>query len=553
MTSHDVRDMLDLPDASSRPAKKQKLAAPRPVLKGLAREVQNLSGDNPIAIVPEVSVFKKRRFANRKPAAKWELKPFTNSARDGDLLVLRHWRRKTEPPAVHVGEDGNGEAEEAPKPEAPIEDSTFAKFNVRVNVPEYTEEEYNSKLQNQDWSKDETDYLLHLACEYDLRWAVIWDQYEYQPPLPVEGTNAMEGVIVVPPKIRSMEDMKARYYSVAATMMAERKPPIKMNSAEFGLHELMSNFNPATEIARKKFAEAAFQRTKEEAREEESLLLELKRIMARSDKLSEERKELYARLEAPPSSGNIGLYTSSQGLQSLLQQLMQVSKKRKSLMGAEGASPAAGPGLNQQASFDRRDSHVRGESISGPSASNNKKGPQQGPSERRQLTEDEERIYGVSRHERIGTSGPAFRHEKINKPLVSKSVTQQAKISNVLLELEVPPRLTMPTIEVGEAYDSLLSSIITLVDARKVIDKLDGEIKFAKAQKEEREKHARVERGEPLEGDHEVKVEEREKSVARSVRAGSTSRSVRGESAPHKRSASVLSTTSDKSTKKQKR
>jgi DNA methyltransferase 1-associated protein 1 len=91
-----------------------------------------------------------------------------------------------------------------------------------------------------------------------------------------------------------------------------------------------------------------------------------------------------------------------------------------------------------------------------------------------------------------------------------------------------------------------------LVDSRKLIDKLDGELKFAKAQKEEREKNARIERGEALESDYEVKVEEREKSVAPS-RGGSAPRSVRAGSVHHKRSASVLSATSEASTKKQKR
>ncbi|TVY24342.1 SWR1-complex protein [Lachnellula hyalina] len=554
MSSNDVRDMLDLPDSgSTRPAKKQKLTAPRPVLKGLAREIQNLSGDNPIAIVPEVSAFKKKRYGSRKPVAKWEQKPFKNSARDGDPLVLRHWRRKEEkPPAPPVGEDGNVEMEEAVAPiaEEMVEDSTFAKYNVRVNVPEYTEEEYNAKLQNQDWTKLETDHLVGLAYEYDLRWPVIWDRYE--PPLPApDSADSLLG-LVLPPKIRTVEDLKARYYSVAATMMAERKPPIKMNSAEFNLHEVMSNFNPAIETARKKFAEAAFQRTKEEAREEESLLLELKRILARSDKLNEERRELYARLEAPPSTGNIGIYSSSQGLQQLLQQLMQASKKRKSLMGSEGISPAAGP--SQQASFERRDSSVR-ESISGPSGSNNnKKGPPPGPSERRQLTEEEEKIYGVSHHERIGASGAAFRHEKISKPLISKSSVQQTKIANVLVELEIPNRLIMPTVEVGEAYESLLQSINTLLDARKLADKLDGEIKLARQQKEEREKAARLERGEAVEGD-EVEGNnktEKEKSVARSVRGGSVARSVRGGSQGHKRSASVLSATSEQNFQRSK-
>ncbi|TVY40603.1 SWR1-complex protein [Lachnellula occidentalis] len=560
MAAHDVRDMLDLPDSgSSRPAKKQKLTAPRPVLKGLAREVQNLSGDNPIAIVPEVSAFKKKRYGSRKPVAQWEQKPFRNSARDGDPLVLKHWRRKAERlPAPPVGGDGDGDVEMegavASQPEEMVEDSTFAKYNVRVNVPEYTEDEYNAKLQNQDWTKLETDHLVGLAYEYDLRWPVIWDRYE--PPLPApDAADSLLG-LVLPPRTRTMEELKARYYSVAATMMAERKPPIKMNSAEFNLHEVMSNFNPTIETARKKFAEAAFQRTKEEAREEESLLLELKRILARSDKLNEERRELYARLEAPPSTGNIGIYSSSQGLQQLLQQLMQASKKRKSLLGNEGISPAAGP--SQQASFERRDSSSVRESISGPSGSNNKKGPTQGPSERRQLTEEEERIYGVSHHERIGTSGAVFRHERISKPLISKSSVQQTKIANVLVELDIPNRLIMPTVEVGEAYESLLQSINTLLDARKMADKLDGEIKLARQQKEEREKAARLERGEAIEGDEvgnnkTEKEKEREKSVARSVRGGSVARSVRGGSQGHKRSASVLSAASDKSTKKQRR
>ncbi|PMD44250.1 hypothetical protein L207DRAFT_509004 [Hyaloscypha variabilis F] len=553
MSSHDVRDMLDLPGDAPRPTKKQKIAAPRPVLKGLAREVQNLSGDNPIAIVPEVTVFKKRRFATRKPAAKWELKPFKNSARNGDSLVLRHWRRKTEAPPAPVLENGNGEPSE-PQPALEPEDSTFAKYNVRVQTPKYDEEQYNTKLRNEDWSKDETDYLMDLVQEYDLRWPVIWDRYDYVPPVPQMDVDPSEGAIVPAEKVRTMEALKARYYFVAATMMKVNKPPELMNAAEFSLLELMNHFSPTTEAARKKFAEAAFHRTKEEAREEESLLLELKRILARSERLSQERRELYSRLEAPHSQGNIGVYTSSQGLQQLLQQLMTAdkTKKRRSLMGADGMSPA-GPGLQQQGSFDRRDGTNR-ESISGPSGSNNKKGPSQGISERRQLTADEEKMYGVKHLDRITSSGPAFRHEKISKPITSKSSIQQQKIANVLTELRISQRLRMPTEEVGKQFEILLQNINVLLDQRKLADKLTGEINVAKALKAEREKKERAERGEPEPGDEdgegaagdgEIKTEDgaREKSAAPSVRAGSV----------HKRSASVMSGVSDKSTKRQRK
>lgn len=553
MSSHDVRDMLDLPGDTPRPAKKQKLAVPRPILKGLAREVQNLSGDNPIAIVPEVTVFKKRRFATRKPAAKWELKPFRNSARNEDSLILRHWRRKTEIPPAPVAENGNGEPP-VPEPVAEIEDSTFAKYNVRVQTPKYDDDQYNTKLRSEDWSREETDYLMDLVEEFDLRWPVIWDRYEYEPPAPQMDIDAAGGAIVPARKVRTMEELKARYYFIAATMMKVNKPPELMNAAEFSLLELMHQFNPVQETARKKFAEAAFHRTKEEAREEESLLLELKRILARSDKLSQERRELYSRLEAPVSHGNIGVYTTSQGLQQLLQQLMTAdkTKKRRSLMGPDGMSPAGPSGLHQQGSFDRRDSTNR-ESISGPSGSNNKKGPSQGISERRQLTADEEKMYGVKHLDRITSSGPAFRHEKISKPITSKSSIQQQKIANVLTELRISQRLRMPTEEVGKQFEILLQNINVLLDQRKLADKLAGEINVAKAVKAEREKKERAERGEPDPGDEdgggagdgEIKMEDggREKSAAPSIIAGSM----------HKRSASVMSGVSDKSTKRQKK
>ena len=550
MTSNDVRDMLDLPGtAGPRPAKKQKLSAPKSTLKGLAREVQSLGGDNPITIVPEMSVFKKRRLVSRKSASKWVLKPFKNSAREDDM-VLAHWRRKAELPPLPVGQDGNVEQMEDP-PEAELEDSTFAKFNVKVDIPQYTDVQYSLKLEKPGWTKDETDYLMGLVKDFDLRWPLIWDRYEYEPL----ATGETGDSLVTITKPRSMEDLKARYYYIADQMLQLHTPLKDMRKTEMDLHEIFEKFDPNQEIIRKKFAESALNRTKEEAREEESLLLELKRILARSEKLSEERRELYARLEAPSSGGNIGIYTSSQGLQQLLQQLMTLnnSKKRRSLMGAENVSPATGPsGLQQQGSIDRRDSSMR-ESISGPS-NPSRKGTFQGPSERRELTKEEEKMYGVSQPtEKL--SGPSFRAERLNKPITNKSATMQVKITNVLNELGVPGRLIMPTASVGQEWEALLGNIQKLLELKKTAEKLDEQLALAKATQAEKEKRTRVVRTEPDadDEDNEVKMEsDREKSVSRSVRRGSMARSARGGSL-HKRSASVLSAVSDKSTKRQKK
>jgi len=564
MTSHDVRDMLDLPgSAGPRPTKKHKAAAPRTNLKGLAREVQSLGGDNPIAIVPEVSVFKKRRLASRKPASRWESKAFSNSARV-DGLQLKHWRKKEETTQAPVAEDDS--AQQTNTPVAPIEDSTFAKFNVQVNIPHYSDEEYNEHLENEDWARDETDYLMELVREFDLRWPVIWDRYDYKPPIP--SVEVAEGAVVPAERIRTLEELKGRYYRIAAAMMKVRKPLESMNAAEFDMYEKMKNFNAAQETKRKAYAETFFHRTKEEAKEEESLLLELKRILARSEKMSEERKELYTRLEAPSSQGNIGIYSSSQGLQSLLHQLMQAdkSKKRRSIMETgSGISPASGPG--QQPGFDRRDSNIR-ESISGPSAGGNKKGGAQGPIEHRQLSAEDEALYGVTHPTDRSTSGPIFRREKLNKLISSKSTAQQLKITNVLTELGVGRDLIMPTADIGVIWTSLLEGILKMLELQRQVEKVDGELKVIRQQKAERDKKERAARGEPEpepsaepqpaeateNGNINKETEQsREGSIQRSVRAGSAQRSVRGASASHKRSASVLSTTSDNGTKRQKK
>ncbi|KUI56663.1 SWR1-complex protein 4 [Cytospora mali] len=520
MASNDVRDVLNLPTdgLAPRPSKKQKISAPRHNLKGLAREVQNLGGDNPIAIVPETSLYKKRRFTNRKPAAKWELRPFKNSARDDQSLILRHWKRKTEAepsqangvPEGEAAEGTNGEDEASKeKKEGEIEDSAFAKFNVKVDVPEYNDEQYEAKLQNDDWTKDETDYLMTLVRAFDLRWPVIWDRYEYTPKSSEDtDMNGSDTAVVPASRPRDMEDLKARYYEVAAKMMETQKAIQYMTQPEWNLHQTMINFNPNQERDRKKFALNSMSRSKEEAKEEESLLIEVRRIMARQEKFNEERRELYQRLEYQHSDQqDISAFRSSAGLSNLLgtlQNNLNQAKKRRPLTGPEGATPAVPvPGPSAQPSSATSEAPPsRRESTAAPSAGHrdsigaekpiplgNKKG--QAAPERRKLNEQEEQIYGVSTHERLG-SGPTFRYERVNKIFSHKSGQQQQRIQNVLNELDIPIRLNMPTATVVAEYEKLVLSVTGLVDLRKMRDKLDGEIKVEEAKKSERVKARHV-------------------------------------------------------------
>ncbi|KAK0742877.1 hypothetical protein B0T18DRAFT_370446 [Schizothecium vesticola] len=605
MASHDLRDVLNLPSSDpARPAKRQKPSAPRPNLKGLAREVQNLGGDNPISIVPDVSVFKKRRHASRKPAARWILKPFTNSARDDNgALVLRHWRRKTDdgapPEPVHDGEGGQPAdegADAAPDADEPLEDSAFAKYNVRVQVPQYSEDQYTANLESDDWTREETDYLMQLAKDFDLRWPIIWDRYDYVPqPQTGEADASDPSTAMVPvAQSRTLESLKARYYEVAAKMMAVQKPAQYMTRPEFELYEMMQSFDPAQERARKEFALNTMARSQDEAREEESLLLEIKRILARTERFNEERRELYHRLDYPATDADINSFKTSAGLQNLLQNLMTVdkSKKRKSLMGpmpgADASPQTAVPGsaVSEPPGHHRRESiaaSVTGggghrDSLGGTpatpieptsaaaaaaAAANKKKGAP--PPERRKLTPIEEQTYGVTYHDRLG-SGPTFRYEKINKLFSHKSGQQQQRINNVLTELDVPVRLTMTTAAVSAEFETLWAAVIKLVDLRKIHDKVDAEIKVEEAKRAEVARRAGVKvepdaAGEAPQGDAapvdaaadggKGGEEEEQAGAGENDRVGALARP--GSSGAHKRSASVLSTTSEKSTKRQKK
>ena len=413
---------------------------------------------------------------------------FVNPART-DGLVLRHWRKKktgiaTTPGAPNTPAELKPELDSDSKSAQIEPEYHFAKFNIKVSGPEYNDEQYEAHLKTDDWTREETDYLLQLALDFDLRWIVIADRYEYQPKETLSNDESM--AVTITPKVRTMEDMKARYYNVAAKVMVLHHPLSSMSTTEFDLHEKMTKFDPTQETTRKKLAEALLSRSPEEIREEEILLGELKRIVVAEERFALERKELYDRLQAPQSTASIQNYESSQGLGNLMQTLLSVDKnkkQRRTLTGpGDGASsPATGgssQNLTDQGGRDQRNS------ISGSAV---KKGSLSGPSSQRKLTPREEAKYGVSHHERL-TSGVTLRGYRIDKLLLAKSQAQSKKLDEALRELEVPHKAVMPTTKVCDAYELLVQKINILLEVRKVSEKTENETKVLQAQKEYREK-----------------------------------------------------------------
>ena len=365
----------------------------------------------------------------------------------------------------------------------------FAKFNVKVTVPEYSDEQYESHLKSEDWSKEETDYLVSLAQEYDLRWIVISDRYEYQPSdPPKESADSMS--LTVPTKDRSMEDMKARYYSVAAKTMALKQPLQSMSTTEFELHEKMTKFDASLETTRKKLAQTLFVRPLEEVKEEEILLAELKRIVTNQEKFSQERKELYDRLQAPHSAtGSTAMYKTSQDLLKLMQDLLSAdkNKKRRSMGGPGEGGPGMANGAATGASDRGPRSSLGGGGGGGGGAGNDKRSSLGGSTSagHKQLSARDEAKFGIAHLERTST-GTTFRHERINNLAKAKSNALTLKMTHALQELGIPMRLSMPTAAVCNEYEKLVGSIHTLLEVRKVSEKLEAEIKIARAQVEEK-------------------------------------------------------------------
>ena len=374
-------------------------------------------------------------------------------------------------------------------------------WNVKVQVPTYTHEQYESMLKSDDWTREETDYLIHLCRDYDLRWIIIADRYNPQDittstsPTQDGETNGPEVATKPHYPGRTMESLKQRYYSIAAKLMEITTPASTMTATDFQLWEKMRTFDAKTETMRKAMAEKLFERTKDEADEERILLEELHRITKNDEEFIRMRRDLYTRLEpvAPlRRSGNgeeqsTAMYQTSSGLSMLLQTLLAKEKRlRRPAMpeGASGASTSTPTDprhdkARQSSQYSRRDTFDTQATEDGPQ----KKHSISQPPTVRTLAPADAAKFGVSYPQERLTSGVQFRHEKINRLTMAKSQTQTTKIQAALTELGIPARLLMPTERVCREFERLVAEINTLLDCRKVSEKVSAEIRILEEQR----------------------------------------------------------------------
>ncbi|THW69158.1 hypothetical protein D6D19_08553 [Aureobasidium pullulans] len=497
MSAQDMRDMLGLTGDVARPPplKKHKTVEKRSLEKGIAREVSALMGERapPIAMIQVQPKYKQRPRRSQK-VAPWEWQPFNNSARE-DGLVLHHWQRKITPrPRPQSGQqpqtESEADGEKQPEPEQQEKEYQYARYNVQIEIPTYDQSLYDTQLQDSSWTKAETDYLLETVKEYGQKWAVIWDRYEYQPEPAERGAEAPE------PTSRSMEDLKARYYSVSAKVLVAETPISSMTGQQYNLYSTLTGFDPVKETSRKKLVSGHLCRSQLEVDEENVLLAELQRIMISQQQLENERKEIRDRLEYPSTSNTTGAqYSTSQQLGSLFQQLLQADRMKKDRrLKALNDTPGSGPNTSAQIQSAAGATSGHRDSISSATGARKAGGRDSiaGGSgtgidpTARALTSHSAQRYFVTQHDRL-SSGVSFASERLHRARHAKTNAQNEKISAILNHLRIPDIIPLPTQRVIEDFEKLMQKVHLLLDMRKVADKEVQEIRVKEAEKKVKE------------------------------------------------------------------
>ncbi|KPM05968.1 hypothetical protein NH340_JMT04167 [Sarcoptes scabiei] len=244
-------------------------------VKGLNREVYALlcseNKDSASLITSDFSISSKfglSSFGYKKIKAnlslrkviKWSWVPFINPARK-DGFQLYHWRRESD-----------------------HKEYPFARMNLIVNVPSYSDDEYREHLQSNEWTKNETDYLFSMCRKFDLRFIVIhdrWDSSSY--------------------KERTIENLKDRYYSVTDILARNRLDSSSVTSGGNGLKQGYV-FDAEHERKRKEQLKKLYNRTAAEIDEEEQLNAELRKIEQRKKEREKKTQDLQKLITAADST-----------------------------------------------------------------------------------------------------------------------------------------------------------------------------------------------------------------------------------------------------------
>lgn len=277
-TTSDVRDILELDssqtndfvtkeslmnDGKKKKIRKPDLAVKRP--EGMHRELWGLLHSDSryqtdaAPIVPSDTKQGYKQMKARIGSSKvrpWKWMPFTNPARK-DGAIFYHWGR--------IADEGK--------------DYPFARFNKAVDIPTFSDLEYQQHLHDDKWTRQETEHLFDLCKRFEIRFIIVhdrWDRERY--------------------KDYSIEDLKERYYNICNTLAKVRAPQ--------GSEPKIKAYDAEHERRRKLQLTKLFERTPEQVEEEEYLIGELKKIELRKKEREKKQQDLQKLITAADSNAD---------------------------------------------------------------------------------------------------------------------------------------------------------------------------------------------------------------------------------------------------------
>ncbi|KAJ7284008.1 hypothetical protein C8J57DRAFT_1447932 [Mycena rebaudengoi] len=428
--SADLRSILDLPSSAATPppAPKRPAAPSARKPEGISRELFSLIGPSSTTLAAQLAKprFKQKPNLNAGSKVKWEWRPFKNTART-DSLQLHHWAKASADP----------EAEYA-----------FAKYNVQPADYTYSPDEYTRHLEDSEWTKEETDYLVDIIREYDMRWYVIQDRYDFPGGPP-----------------RSMEDIKDRYCSVCRKLIRNR-PWAGDESSKAVLMNTFS-FDKDREVMRKKYVASLENRTPEQIAEEEALYMEIKRLEQNERRFKRERDDLLRTL-AGIDSGLPDVVEDENVLSGLT---LDVAKRSGGGSSNKKKGGAAADGLDLLNSPSTPLSSAAAAIVRRPQTA-------------KSVAYDLQ--HCITRTDGPGGGTPATK--AAHQPAFLRSfklpfpkATIAPKVTQALAELGLAhTRLVMPTAGNVAALEGLLDAAAALVETKKVVDKVGYDIQVAR-------------------------------------------------------------------------
>ncbi|KAI9000718.1 hypothetical protein BD414DRAFT_472532 [Trametes punicea] len=424
----DVRSILSIPNpsASGSGSGAQQPKKPQPTERakkpeGIPRELYALIGPSAPTLAAQ---FAKPRL-KQKPnlggggRVKWEWRPFKNGARS-DGLRLSHWvKANTDPEAEYP----------------------FAKYNVQPPHYVYSQDEYNRLLEDPKWTKEETDYLFELVRQYDGRFYVIHDRYEYPSP---EGST------------RSLEDLRDRYFSVCRKLVRNRPWPGDEASKAALLSSL--SFDKDREVMRKQYVISLENRTPEQIAEEDALYLELEKLKENERRFKKDREELLRTLLGI-ESGLPDIPVDEEGLQGMS---TDTKKKKKGIAGSVEPQTPITPSTASTVPLAQPQPKKTAKSAA------------------------YDALHCIYRHGETQTSTSSKAphspvHLRSSKIPQLKQATAQ-RIAQVLNEVGVVHnRLVMPTRDNIARLEAVIHDAGIVVEKKKALDKVEQDLKTVKA------------------------------------------------------------------------